>query len=107
MATLKGVIDPPCKNPAVCYQRCKHGAFPCKNQNPNQKVYTLSIKGRSKSHALVNAAYDKGLTNVTITRGLGKGAARTGWTLECDQVPRLHLGYEIKEAEDRIKKISI
>jgi hypothetical protein len=107
MATLKGVIDPPCKNPVECYQQCKHGAFPCKNPTPNQKVYMLSIKGFSKTHQLVRAAYDKGLTHVKIIRGLGKGAARTGWTLECAQVPKLHLGYEIKEAEARINKITV
>jgi hypothetical protein len=108
MATLKGVIDPPCSNPTECYQRCKNGAFPCRNPNPNQKVYTHNPCGPlSKNHALVIAAYQKGLTGIKIVKGLGKGAARTGWTLECDQVPKLHLGYEIKEAEARINKISI
>lgn len=74
---------------------------------PKEKVYELSIKGFSKTHQLVRAAYDKGLTRVKIIRGLGKGADRTGWTLECDQIKRLHLGYEIKEAEARISRISI
>jgi hypothetical protein len=106
MAQLKGIMPPPCKNPIECYKRCKNGAFPC--INPNQKVYTHNPCGPlSKNHALVIAAYQKGLTGIRIIKGLGKGAARTGWTLECDQIPRLHLGYEITEAENRITKISI
>lgn len=60
-----------------------------------------------RNHALVKAAAGKGLTGIVITRGLGKGSARTGWNLSCDQIPQLHLGYEIKEAEERIGKISI
>lgn len=72
------------------------------------KTYTHNPCGPlSKNHKLVIAAYQKGLTGIKIIRGLGKGADRTGWTLECDQVPKLHLGYEIAEAEIRINQILV
>lgn len=104
MAQLNGIGLPPCKNPIECYKKCKNGAFPCIDPK-TVKIYR-PIPGQ-RTHALVKAAAAKGLTNVTITRGLGKGAARTGWTLHSDQVPRLHLGYEIDESLNRISQISI
>jgi hypothetical protein len=104
MATMK---QPPCKNPVECYKRCKNGAFPC--DYPNPREYTLSIKGRCKSHVLVNQAYDKGLTGVRIIKYPNKAApmARSGWYLECNEIASLHLGYEIAEASNRINQISI
>lgn len=74
------------------------------------KVYTVKENlhpSHSKNHRLVRAAYRKGLTGIKISWYGAMSRYVNGWILESDQIPQLHLGYQIKEAEERINKISI
>jgi hypothetical protein len=60
----------------------------------------------SKNHRLVRAASERGLTKVLILF-YPRGYIKKGWYIQSDQVPVLHLGHEIAEAETRIRQISI
>jgi hypothetical protein len=55
-----------------------------------------------KNHILVREAHKKRLTGIKIIRNLDN---MRGWVIECDQIPRLHLGFEVSEAIARIEKI--
>jgi hypothetical protein len=59
----------------------------------------------SKNHTLVRSAYKKGLTGIKITRLSTDNGAAGGWVLECDQIKRLHLGFDVIEANKRIDLI--
>jgi hypothetical protein len=69
-------------------------------------TYTLSEKG-TRQHRLVKAAKQKGLTGIKITHYEKKSSAYfEGWYLQADQQPhQLHLGYSMKESEERISRI--
>jgi hypothetical protein len=60
----------------------------------------------SKNHRLVRAAAAQKLTSILIM-WFPEGYLKSGWNIQSDQVPYLHLGFEIAEAETRIRKISI
>jgi hypothetical protein len=60
----------------------------------------------SKNHRLVRVAAARKLTGILIA-WFPDGYLKAGWNIQCDQVPYLHLGFEIAEAETRINKITI
>lgn len=69
------------------------------------KTYTVA---NNKYHRLIKAAVKKELNNIVISWYPALNyTRRTGWYLECTEVPYLHLGYEVSEAEKRINAIEL
>lgn len=73
------------------------------------KTYTVKENlhhSHSRQHRLIRAAYEKGLTNVTIAWYSVKSTGpHCGWYIMCDQLDHKHIGYDMGEAETRINKI--
>jgi hypothetical protein len=73
------------------------------------KYYTVKPNTcplKSVNHRLVRAAAARGLTKILIV-WFPCGYLKAGWNIQSEQVPYLHLGFEISEAENRINQISI
>jgi hypothetical protein len=73
------------------------------------KTYTVKENthfSSTRNHRLVRAACAKGLTNVSISR-YPNSQPGGGWYLYSDQITKLHIGYEVSEAESRINQIEV
>lgn len=59
----------------------------------------------AKNHILIRAAFEKGLTGITITWFPATSRTR-GYILESNEIKWLRLGYDLKSAQEKINAIN-